>query len=260
MDRGLKLPLNSKRWSQLQCAGGSGADVPRILQRLERELHWTSGTWPPADDEPWSALLEATFDVDGIAEVAYAVLPHLVDLASARSSSDMVGVLDWALYVALGRWRPDVPSDLQAGFELGLRGLGPVANAVMAKETKVGCLQIAVAGLLLASGDVSVAKLAMHIADEDLLVECPHCGELLDVVFSSGQWELRPFVVKSESSTVLKRSTSIALPRLLEVVAAAGEVCAPMRSIADLATRPRCPLCELEFELWPALQRYHEFE
>lgn len=166
------LPLDSERWAQLR----SSVDADGTLAA---QLLASARSDPSALDE----LHEQTCHQLSVGEVAYAVVPHLVSLASAVDLEARIRALAIVGCVAAGaaafpRATPPIPPDLQQDYRESLKAALPLALGVLGSES-LGPGQVT--DLL---GTVAALRghhnLALHLllhggSNDDL--SCPECGE-----------------------------------------------------------------------------------
>ncbi|WP_211371792.1 hypothetical protein [Marilutibacter maris] len=72
------LNLDSPRWSELQHAYGSAADIPGRLREL-RDMPEAKG-----DSEPWFGLWSALAHQGDVFPASFAALPHVVDALAGQ--------------------------------------------------------------------------------------------------------------------------------------------------------------------------------
>ena len=101
------LTLAAPRWAELQHAYGSAVDIPPLLSRLSRRAELPTSAREEPLDELWQSLChQGTPD-----EAAYAALPHLVDIAAARSARER----PWVLHLVGSVAAPPGSDDTSSG-------------------------------------------------------------------------------------------------------------------------------------------------
>jgi hypothetical protein len=248
-----KVPLSSKRWTQLRSTDGHASHVPALLTKLDRE--WDQKrqpTWPPSPDDPWLSLFLAVRNQDRVEEVAYAVIPHLVDLVQRRSISQKAEVVDLALRLAFDPNREEIPADLIGGYGAAIAALGEMAEKVVAAGNMPSIVGAGIAMTLLAGGHRKAAALAWHIADESLLLNCCRCDTLFVLQFDYDQWWMRPMAGGAGIS--LRRPGNLCKNETIALILAHGDRLPDgMRRAADLEAEVPCPKCASVIDIYRQL-------
>jgi hypothetical protein len=120
----MMLALDSPRWSELEAAGGNPLLVPRLVQSLA-----TNPT-----DEDWVEVWEQLSHQWSPYSIAFAALPHLVQLAMQRgleTDPDFLLGLARTVDVLVSLGSP--PADLRDAYDAALQQIKPIAERA-AKE------------------------------------------------------------------------------------------------------------------------------
>lgn len=169
------LSLESPRWAALRSSpGGSGASAARLL----RDIRSGAG-----DD--FGELYHQCCHQLGVGEVAYAVVPHAIDIARARPVRARVLPLVIAGTVAaccaaFPSQTPPVPDDLRADYD---GAAGPALVMAAGAVAEPGWRRGEVVELLgVVAAFQGHCDLAIHLllhggSDHDL--SCPECGEYI---------------------------------------------------------------------------------
>ncbi|GAA2775068.1 hypothetical protein [Kitasatospora cinereorecta] len=178
-----KLPLDSPRWSEL---GGVAVDeVRQVMAAMEAVTADTSGDgsgdgWY----EVWRGVADGVMREDIVLDGAYAVLPHVVDTASALPPERFVEFwVDLGFLVTAAGRRP-VPADLQAGLDAALRRAERSAvRALLAADTPaVECARLALSCVALTGHHI--AEVLWRFLDPEetyLVLVCPECDTEIEL-------------------------------------------------------------------------------
>jgi hypothetical protein len=171
------LPLQSSRWAQLESSvGGDGTLAAELLTSAKA-----------GDISALAELQHQACHQFSVGEVAYAIVPHLVELASAFESESEARVQALTIIgcvaagaAAFASEASSPPSDLHEEYYEALRSALPLALAALESET---LSPGQVTNLL---GVVAVLKrrvnLALHLllhGGSDGELSCPECGEYI---------------------------------------------------------------------------------
>lgn len=168
------LSLDSPKWSELQDAYGSADRIPEILRRL-----YANPCDEGALNDAWSSVCHQ----NTIYSASVTAAPHLVSLATNLSLKDRLGPLILVGAIAENLGKPTETLEADADFE----SCRSEAIELLTDSIKYGNLLdyelrhslSALVGLL---GD---SKLASVISDIDCGVECPKCGQEINLLESS---------------------------------------------------------------------------
>jgi hypothetical protein len=114
------VPLTSSCWAELADDPRRPRLVPELLARLRQ--------YP--DDQVWAELLEQCVHQRGLRRIAYAAVPHLVQLAVAQDRwwhPDVLLAFGWAAQPCPGDLVEPVPADLAEGYRHALAGAAVLA-------------------------------------------------------------------------------------------------------------------------------------
>jgi hypothetical protein len=170
------VPLDSPRWATLRSSSGFNGE---LAARLLREIRAGTG-------EDWAELYHQAchgFNIHG--DLAYAVVPHVVDIASRLPVRERIWPLVIAGTVAACRMAfpsssPPVPDDLRAEYEASAQ---PALQMATVALSETGWRRGAVVELLgVVAAFQGHCDLAMQLflhggSDHDL--SCPECGQYI---------------------------------------------------------------------------------
>lgn len=170
------VPLDSPRWTTLRSSPGFTGE---LAARLIREIRAGTGV-------DWAELYHQAchqFTING--DLAYAVVPHVVDIAGRLPVRERLWPLLIAGTVAACREAfpsssPPVPDDLRADYEASAQPALQMATLALSETGWPRGEVLALIGVLAAfQGN---CDLAMHLflhggSDDDL--HCPECGEYI---------------------------------------------------------------------------------
>lgn len=156
------LPLDSRRWGELEHAYGDAADIPALLRQLD--------TTPGADDEqePWFSLWSALAHQGDVNEASFAAVPHVVRaLARAPLEAD-TNYLQFPAVVEIARQHKQitVPPDLHDAYFGALKALPGLIAQAAGRDWDDGFLACALAALAAAKGFGSVAEAALEMTPD----------------------------------------------------------------------------------------------
>lgn len=166
------LSLESKRWTELKASpGGDGNLALRLLKQARG-----------GDAAAFDELLHQVCHQMTVGEVAYAIVPHLVELARHSVLSDRVHALTivgWVVAAAQLNMAPAVPADLDSDYResqqpaliLTLRALEDSSH-----DRNVVLDLLGVAAALKGNPHLAI-HLLLHDGNGDL--SCPGCGEYI---------------------------------------------------------------------------------
>jgi hypothetical protein len=168
------LSLDSPRWNELQSRGGTGALTARLLKRVRA-----------GDLAALTELYEQCCHQTSPGEVAFAAIPHLIDIARGLPELNRIAPLVIAGTVKAGcdarpSEAPAIPSDLRADYEAAAReALRMAATSLNTTGLERGQV-VSLLGVVAAYQ--GHCDLAMHLflhggSDHDL--SCPECGEYI---------------------------------------------------------------------------------
>lgn len=173
------LALDSPRWSKLKTAGGADG---RICASLIAQVR--AGSLDAMHE-----LFEQCCHQFTVEDVAFAVVPHLVDIASTRPASRRLDVLRTVGAVSAGRsvhrsTTPPVPADLAMEYAAAnARALELATHDLVEQLAPSHSIELlGVVAALREHGD-----LAMHIllGGGNTNLSCPECGA--DIRFGDGR-------------------------------------------------------------------------
>ncbi len=166
------LDLASPRWSQLKASpGGNGQLAATSLSRIRG-----------GDDSAYAELQHQACHQYTLGEVAYAVVPHLVDIASNSDIRQRVWPLSVVGAVAAARLiapttSPPIPPDLCDAFAAAndsARALTAEALCEVGWEIEESFQLLGAMAAFQGHG-----HLAMHLFSSGVELSCPVCGEYM---------------------------------------------------------------------------------
>jgi hypothetical protein len=154
------LSLQSKRWSELQHAYGSAADIPALLERLG-ELPKSEG-----EAEPWFTLWSALAHQGDVYSASFASVPHVVAaLATAPSKADE-SFFQFPAWVEICRAknRVEIPEDLKVSYFESLARLPGLVSQASNRHWEPGFLACALSAIAAAKGQHAVAEAVLEMS------------------------------------------------------------------------------------------------
>jgi hypothetical protein len=154
------LSLQSDRWSELQHAYGSAADVPALLSRL-RELPKSEGT-----TEPWFTLWSALAHQGDVYSASFAAVPHVVAaLATAPSKAD-ASFFQFPAWVEICRAKSqaEVPQDLRAPYFESLALIPSLVAQASGRQWESGFLACALSAIAASKGQHEIAEAVLEMS------------------------------------------------------------------------------------------------
>ena len=153
------IALDSPRWSELQHAYGSAADIPSLLRQLE--------SFPSSEGnrEPWFSLWSALCHQDDVYSASFAAVPHIIRVLSVdpmRADSSFFG-LPACIEIARARDDFPIPADLRQSYFEALQRLPVLVGAAASREWDEGFLCCTLAAIAAAKGFPSVAEAALEL-------------------------------------------------------------------------------------------------
>lgn len=154
------LGLESPRWSALNHAYGSAADIPALLVQLQ-DLPSSSG-----ESEPWFSLWSALAHQGDVYSASFAAVPHVVAAlatAPARADESYFQFPAW-VEVCRAKQGVPVPPDLFVAYSESLVLLpGLVAQAAVC-EWSAGFAACAMSAIAAAKGQNTLAEAVLELS------------------------------------------------------------------------------------------------
>ncbi len=170
------LPLDDPSWTTLAGNYGPGTAVARLL----------SDAWAGAPQDAWyEELFQNLLHQDTLSPVAYAAVPHLVEIAGQRAEGRVeMMVLVGACYAHSGEAEaPALPAALRPAWDAAREDSVPMVLDMLREpgltETAVRYLLAALAALR------GHAGLALALETLDVDIQCPRCGEWIPSVLTA---------------------------------------------------------------------------
>lgn len=156
------LPLESPRWQELRQAYGTAGEIPGLLRLLAR------GPGPDTNAETWSSLSQAVNHQGDVYEAAFAVVPHMVNIALSCSGPCAWNFLGLPASIEVARARDSVavPPDLAAAYRASISLLPDVVAAHSAEPWDHVFTQAAAAALAVAHGQVRLADAFLELGPD----------------------------------------------------------------------------------------------
>ncbi|MFE2098177.1 WD40 repeat domain-containing protein [Streptomyces sp. NPDC059468] len=168
-----KLPLHSPRWLDLH--GVAVEEVEKVLGAMASTGATDTGDeWKAA----WRCVADGLLQQETVFDGAYAVLPHLVEVAAAQSPALFVDLwVDMGLMVTAEGGAP-VPADLEEGFRAALRPAeqAAVRSFLAADSPATDCAYLALSCVALAGHHMGRTLWWFLVPEErHLQLVCPGC-------------------------------------------------------------------------------------
>ena len=165
------LDLDSDRWSQLEHAYGSAADIPALLRALP------SATVRSLDSEqePWFTLWSALCHQSDVYTASFAALPHIVAAAQQRQPIDRTEYLLLAGSIESMRHKrkaPRVDAEFEPAYTSARTLAVPLCLEALRIETRESWFQGLLSALCSFRG---FPKLGAGVSDLEREIGCPSC-------------------------------------------------------------------------------------
>ena len=151
--------LDSPRWSELQHAYGSAADIPPLLRKLEN--------FPSSDDnqEPWFTLWSALCHQDDVYSASFAAVPHIIRILAVDPQRADFSFFQLPACIEIARARDNfpIPEDLRQPYFEALHQLPILVGAAATRQWDESLLCSALSAIAAAKGFPSVAKAALEL-------------------------------------------------------------------------------------------------
>jgi hypothetical protein len=144
------LALESSRWSEITHAYGAAADVPELLKAAAQLPLCES-----VEDGPYFSLWSALCHQGDVYLASYAALPHLVEIARARSARLEVAPFDLIAAIEAARLQgkgPEIPEYLSGPYFAALAALPELAARLLAVPRSEAECRAVLAALAAAKG------------------------------------------------------------------------------------------------------------
>jgi hypothetical protein len=156
------LSLSSVRWSELQTAYGSAADIPALLSQLSNA--------PPSDgkSEPWFSLWSALAHQGDVYSASFAAVPHVVDALAIAPNSVDFSYFQFPAWVEICRHKKQVriPDELKEAYEAALARLPAIVSSASSREWDSGFLCCALSAVAAAKGHALVAESILELTPD----------------------------------------------------------------------------------------------
>jgi hypothetical protein len=161
------LSLQSERWSELQHAYGSAADVPALLERLS-DLPASDGT-----TEPWFTLWSALAHQGDVYSASFAAVPHVVAalaIAPAKAGATFLQFPAW-VEICRAKKQVDVPEDLKTSYFESLARLPGLVAQAANREWEADYLACALAAIAAVKGQHVIAEAVLEMSSPKIAEE-----------------------------------------------------------------------------------------
>lgn len=157
------LSLDSRRWTELQHAYGSAADIPALLSELRR-LPRSEG-----NAEPWFTIWSALAHQGDVYLASFAAVPHVVEALAMDPPTADSAYFQFPAWVEICRVRhaTTVPDDLRDAYFGSLSRLPKLAAeaaVVPWDDSRLACVLSAIA---VARGHPAIAEAVLEISSEN---------------------------------------------------------------------------------------------
>ena len=159
------IPLDSQRWSELQHAYGSAADVPALLRQLE--------SFPPSNhyqDEPWFTLWSALCHQGDIFPASFAAVPHILRIAASSPSRPDCNFLLLPTSIEIARCAgaapTGVPDDVADAYVTAWRTVPTIVAVASGRDWDEMFCRSAAAALCAAKGQIALAEALLELSPD----------------------------------------------------------------------------------------------
>lgn len=153
------IPLDSPRWSELEHAYGSAADIPALLAQLD------SFPSSDGDSEPWFSLWSALCHQDDVYSASFAAVPHIIRVLASDPIRADFSFFQLPACIEIARARDDFPilTDLRQPYIEALQQLPVLVGAAAARQWDENLLCCALSAIAAAKGFPSVASATLEL-------------------------------------------------------------------------------------------------
>jgi hypothetical protein len=161
------LSLQSKRWSELQHAYGSAADIPALLERLG-ELPTSEG-----EAEPWFTIWSALAHQGDVYSASFAAVPHVVAALATAPSRANESFFQFPAWVEICRAKNqvEIPEDLKASYFESLVRLPSLVSQASNRPWEAGFLACALSAIAAAKGQHAIAEAVLEMSTPEVAEE-----------------------------------------------------------------------------------------
>lgn len=161
------LSLQSERWSELQHAYGSAADIPALLERLG-ELPRPNG-----EAEPWFTLWSSLAHQGDVYSASFAAVPHVVAALATAPSSANESFFHFPAWVEICRAKKqvEIPEDLKAAYFEALARLPRLVAKASNRHWDAGFLACALSAIAAAKGQHAIAEAVLEMSSSQVAKE-----------------------------------------------------------------------------------------
>lgn len=157
------LELTSPRWRELRQTFGTAEDIPVLLEAL--------ASIDAVNDraELWYGMWATLCPDNKVFSAAYAVTPHLVEIASARDASERIAAMHLITEIEIARHvagAPPIPDDLVLAYASTLESMPAMVSELAAHPWDEQSARIIAAALLAGKRQPALAKALLALGAE----------------------------------------------------------------------------------------------
>jgi hypothetical protein len=156
------LCLDDPRWSELQHAYGSAADIPALLEQL--------ADLPSAenDREPWFSIWSALAHQGDVYSASFAAVPHVIEALATDPSRADVCYFQFPAWIEVCRAKKGVsiPDDIAPAYLESLSRLPALVALAASRQWDEGFLCCALSAVAAAKGQPAVAEAVLELSPE----------------------------------------------------------------------------------------------
>ena len=158
------ISLRDSRWGELRHAYGEAADIPPLLQAIERDPS-TSDT----REGPWFDLWSALCHQGDVYSASFAAVPHVVRILALVPGEACFDFFLFPASVEIARHRSGVtvPPDLVSSYRDALGQLPAIAAAASQRQWSAPLGRSILAAVAASKAQFSAAELLLEIEEAD---------------------------------------------------------------------------------------------
>lgn len=167
------LPLDDPRWSDLQHAYGSAADIPALLRMLR-----ASPAQPASpEDEPWFSLWSSLCHQGDVYPGSYAAVPHIVQIARETTTPIALSFFQLPAAIEVARLTgrgAEVPAPDALAYTHAIADLPEIVTIHLRHAWDRETLLCAAAALAVGKGHAEIAETLLNL-DDDWIARINNC-------------------------------------------------------------------------------------
>jgi len=255
------LPLESPRWSQLQHAYGNASDTPGLLRRL------AGVPTGPEAATIWNQLYSSVLHQGDIHTSAFAVVPHLVEIAQRVAPKARLDFIHFIGAVATNGYPPDGAEDLWRDSLGAFAAANEWIDPLFAELENTHELLTVASARAAFEGCSGTAQMIMDRAEGFMELDCPidECGVTIEIEFADGRGIAAACGKQTDLTALVPPpfdpdedwSEADALVRLCAQLTASGRP-EPATVLASMDSSVTCPECSSTFALNSVLEPLEE--